>query len=133
MYHELDAFVRIRQDNLTAEDHKFTVRATTILVTSIPKNFLDVNTLRQVFSVFPGGVKNVFLNRDCKDILDKVQKRDKIAHALESAETTLILKANKIDRKEKQKQEKEAKRRTKKHPDDNVAELDVSTNEHPDQ
>lgn len=133
MYHELDAFVRIRQDNLTAEDHKFTVRATTILVTSIPKNFLDVNTLRQVFSVFPGGVKNVFLNRDCKDILDKVQQRDKIAKALESAETELILKANKTARKEKQKQAKEAKKRTKKHPDDNVAELDVSTNEHPDQ
>src|SRR5271169_977628 len=82
MYHELDAFVRIRQDNLTAEDHKFTVRATTILVTSIPKTFLDVKTLRQVFSVFPGGVKNVFLNRDCKDLLDKVQDRDKIAKLL---------------------------------------------------
>ena len=132
MYHELDAFVRIRQDNLTAEDHKFTVRATTILVTSIPKNFLDVNTLRQVFSVFPGGVKNVFLNRDCKDLLDKIQERDDIAKMLESAETELIVKANKIARKQKQKKEKEAKKSPQKNPEENVAELDVATSEHPD-
>lgn len=132
MYHELDAFVRIRQDNLTAEDHKFTVRATTILVTSIPKNFLDVKTLRQVFSVFPGGVKNVFLNRDCKDLLDTIQKRDKIAQLLESAETELIVTANKIDRKKKKNRENEAKKQAKKHPDDDVAELDVATNENTD-
>jgi len=128
MYHELEAFVRIRQDNLTAEDHKFTVRATTILVTSIPKNFLDVKTLRQVFSVFPGGVKNVFLNRDCKHLLEKVQERDNIAKLLESAETELIIKANKIVRKEKQKGEKEAKKRTKNHANENAAELEAAPN-----
>ena len=132
MYHELEAFVRIRQDNLTAEDHKFTVRATTILVTSIPKAFLDVKTLRQVFSVFPGGVKNVFLNRDCKDLLDKVQERDKIAKLLESAETELILKANKVVRKEKQKRAKEAKKRTKDHMNENVAELEFAANSNPE-
>src|SRR5271155_793684 len=114
MYHELDAFVRIRQDNLTAEDHKFTVRATTILVTSIPKNFLDVNTLRQVFSVFPGGVKNVFLNRDCSDLLDMVQLRDSIAQRLEGAETELICKANKLHRKEVAKKTKHQKKKQKK-------------------
>src|SRR5277367_4749798 len=106
MYHELNAFVRIRQDNLTSEDHKHTVRATTILVTSIPEIFLDIKTLRQVFSVFPGGVKNVFLNRDCSELLETVEERDKIAKRLEAAETELIVMANKINRKAKAKEGK---------------------------
>jgi Cytosolic domain of 10TM putative phosphate transporter len=109
MYHELDAFVKIRQQNLTSDEHRHTVRATTILVTSIPKNFLNVNTLKQVFSVFPGGVKNVFLNRDCSDLLDDVQRRDQIAKLLESAETELIVKANKAHRKKNKKLEEKSK------------------------
>lgn len=117
MYHELEAFIRIRQENLTAEEHRNTVRATTILVTSIPDNFLNDKTLRQVFSVFPGGVKNVFLNRDCSDLLDKVKERDTMAKLLESAETELIINANKNEAKErKQKEKKKAKeeKKTKK-------------------
>src|ERR1700694_3865666 len=79
MFHELTAFIRIRQENLTSEEHKYTVRATTILVTSVPDNFLNEQTLRQMFSVFPGGVKNVFLNRDCSELLDKIENRDNIS------------------------------------------------------
>jgi len=109
IFHELDTFIRIRQDNLTSDLHKETVRATTILVTSIPKNFLDVKTLRQVFSVFPGGVKNVFLNRDCSELLEMVQERDSIAHKLEGAETELIVSANKLHRKEMAKKTKKHK------------------------
>ena len=124
MYHELDAFVRIRQENLTANEHKDTVRATTILVTSIPENFLNVKTLRQVFSVFPGGVRNVFLNRDCSELLERIEQRDKIARMLESAETDLIKMATKADRKEKAKQVKQAKKRN---VNDEVVELQVST------
>jgi calcium permeable stress-gated cation channel len=114
MYRELGAFIRIRQDNLTSDLHNGTVRATTILVTSIPKQFLDVKTLRQVFSVFPGGVKNVFLNRDCSDLLDMVQLRDSIAHRLEGAETELICTANKLHRKEMAKKAKHTKKKQKK-------------------
>ena len=111
LYHELNAFVRIRQESLTSDEHKNTVRATTILVTTVPKNFLNVQTLRQVFSVFPGGVKNVFLNRDCSELLEKIEERDKIAKLLESAETELVLKANKAKRKAKAKKEKEIEKR----------------------
>ena len=125
MYHELKAFVQIRQDNLTAEAHKDTVRATTILVTSIPENFLHANTLRQVFSVFPGGVKNVFLNRDCSELLERIEERDKISRMLESAETDLIEMANKADRKQKAKLAKENKK--KRNANDEVAELQVGT------
>ena len=125
MYHELGAFVRIRQENLTSEDHKDTVRATTILITSIPENFLNVQTLRQVFSVFPGGVKNVFLNRDCSELLERVEERDKIARMLESAETDLIKMANKADRKEKAKRVKKSKKKNHGRNED-VVELQVS-------
>ena len=65
--------------------------------------------MKQVFSVFPGGVKNVFLNRDCSELLEKVEERDKIAKKLEAAETDLIVMANKNNRKAKQKKEKEAR------------------------
>ena len=106
MYHELAAFVRIRQESLTSEDHRYTVRATTILVTSIPENFLDIKTLKQIFSVFPGGVRNVFLNRDCSELLEDVEERDKIAYQLEAAETELIVKANKAYRKAQANKEK---------------------------
>jgi calcium permeable stress-gated cation channel len=106
VYHELNAFVRIRQEHLTAEEHRNTVRATTILVTTVPDNFLDVNVLRQLFSVFPGGVKNVFLNRDCSSLLDLVEERDKVAKKLEAAETDLIVLANKNERKQREKASK---------------------------
>jgi calcium permeable stress-gated cation channel len=83
------------------------VRATTILVTSVPENFLNVKSLKQVFSVFPGGVKNVFLNRDCSELLEEIGERDKIAKLLESAETKLIVMANNNYRKAKGRKEKE--------------------------
>jgi hypothetical protein len=78
-----------------------------------------------VFSVFPGGVKNVFLNRDCSELLERIEERDKIARMLESAETDLIKMANKADRKEKAKQVKEAKKKNHGTNDD-VVELQVS-------
>ena len=117
VYHELEAFIRIRQENLTAEEHRSTVRATTILVTSIPQNFLNEQTLKQVFSVFPGGVRNVFVNRDCNDLLEKVKQRNKLAKLLEAAETELIITANKNaakNRKQKQKEDLKAEARKKK-------------------
>jgi calcium permeable stress-gated cation channel len=82
---------------------------------------LNVKTLRQVFSVFPGGVKNVFLNRDCSELLETVEERDNIAKKLESAETDLIVMANKAVRKAKAKKEKEVK----KNPEPEGAEIDT--------
>jgi hypothetical protein len=90
----------------------------------VPNNFLNKETLRQVFSVFPGGVKNVFLNRDCSELLDKIEARDKISRMLESAETELIVQANKRAKKEKSKKEKSGK---KKLPAEEHIELERST------
>ena len=117
-FHELKAFVRIRQDELTAESYRNSVRATTILVTSVPMNFLKVDTLKQVFSVYPGGVKNVFLNRDCSTLLDEINERNNIAKLLESAETELIIKANKVNRKATAKAEKKPKKNVPPSGDD---------------
>ena len=55
----------------------------------------------------------MFINRDCSDLLDKIEERNNIAKVLESAETQLILKANKIARKTKEKHEKEKKKATR--------------------
>jgi calcium permeable stress-gated cation channel len=62
------------------------------------------------------------LNRDCSELLEKVEERDKIASQLESAETDLIVMANKNDRKAKGKQ-------AKKNPQPTDRELQTSTNE----
>jgi calcium permeable stress-gated cation channel len=71
-------------------------------------------------------VKNVFLNRDCSELLGKIEERDKISKQLESAETELIVMAYKIDKKENAKKEKESKRRN---PPPTDGELRTSTNE----
>jgi hypothetical protein len=75
---------------------------------------MNEETLRTLFSVYPGGVKRVFLNRNYSKLIDKVEERDKVAMLLESAETELIKAAVKEARKrkklEEQKKEKERQR-----------------------
>ena len=67
----------------------------------------------------------MFLNRDCSELLERIEERDKISRMLESAETDLIEMANKVDRKQKAKLAKENKK--KRNANDEVAELQVGT------
>jgi hypothetical protein len=105
-YAALRKFVRLRQSILTMPEHRIRASATTILVQSIPRKWLTVAALDALYDVFPGGLKDIWINRDYDDLQDKVTRRIKIARALESAETKLIIDCNK---KHKEMEEKKAK------------------------
>ncbi|KAF1945982.1 DUF221-domain-containing protein [Clathrospora elynae] len=105
-YLALRQFVRLRQTVLTLPEHRIRASATTILVQSVPKKWLTVPALDALYDVFPGGIKDIWINRNFDDLMEKVDKRTKIARNLESAETNLIIACNK---KHKEMQDKAAK------------------------
>ena len=118
MFDELRGYIRMRQAYITSPQHRLRASATTVLISSIPQKWCTVEALDGLYDVFPGGIRNIWVNRNYDELQDKVQQRDKLALALESAETSLIKKCwganeQKI-KKEKhragQKQSKEEKR-----------------------
>ncbi|KAH7380403.1 hypothetical protein DE146DRAFT_671358 [Phaeosphaeria sp. MPI-PUGE-AT-0046c] len=106
-YAALRRFVRLRQTILTMPEHRMRASATTILVQSIPRKWLTVPALDALYDVFPGGIKDIWINRNYDELMEKVNKRTKIARALESAETNLIITCTK---KHKEIEEAKAKK-----------------------
>ncbi|KAL5119661.1 hypothetical protein ACEQ8H_002507 [Pleosporales sp. CAS-2024a] len=106
-YAALRKFVRLRQTILTMPEHRMRASATTILVQSIPRKWLSMPALDALYDVFPGGIRDIWINRDYDDLMEKVNKRTKIARALESAETNLIIACTK---KHLEMQEKKARK-----------------------
>jgi hypothetical protein len=106
-YNELRKYVRMRQAYLTSPQHRLKASATTVLVSAIPSRWLTVQKLVELYDAFPGGIRNVWINRDYDALQAKVKERDELAKKLEKAETVLI----KICwKKHKQRLEKEAKK-----------------------
>ena len=67
----------------------------------IPKRFLTITALTRLYSVYPGGVYMVWINRDLSELLKKVVERRKITSTLEAAETKLIILAIKSSSSQK--------------------------------
>ncbi|KAF8424929.1 DUF221 domain-containing protein [Tirmania nivea] len=105
-YRELRVYIRLRQAYLTSPQHRLRASATTVLITSIPRKWLSINKLLGLYDVFPGGVRNIWINRDYDELAEKVAERDRLARKLEAAETDLIRMAKKRHMK---KMKKEAK------------------------
>ena len=122
-YLALRKFIRVRQTILTMPEHRIRASATTILVQSIPRKWLTVPALDALYDVFPGGIKDIWINRDYDDLVEKIKKRTKLARALESAETNLIIKCTKTHKKMLEKAAKEAgkKRSSKEKKDEEAA------------
>ncbi|RPB00657.1 DUF221-domain-containing protein [Choiromyces venosus 120613-1] len=99
-YHELRAYIRLRQAYLTSPQHRLRASATTVLVSSIPRKWLTVEALVGLYDVFPGGIRNVWINRDYEELQEKVEERGELAKRLEAAETELISMAKKRQMKE---------------------------------
>ncbi|CVL09030.1 related to PHM7-similarity to A.thaliana hyp1 protein [Fusarium mangiferae] len=89
-FDEMREYVRVRQDYLTSTEHRLRPSSSTILVNSIPNDLCQKAKLKEMFSVFPGGVKNVWINRDFRPLLKKIILRNAIHQRLEAAETDLI-------------------------------------------
>jgi calcium permeable stress-gated cation channel len=113
LFFELRVYIKVRQDYLTSAEHRLRASATTVLVNEIPGKWLSEEALRGLFDVFPGGVRNVWLNRDLSELLDKVSLREKIHRKLEQAETDLIKAAKKVQLKQRKADEKKQRKEMK--------------------
>lgn len=103
---ELRVYIKVRQDYLTSAEHRLRASATTVLVSAIPQKWLTTEALAGLYDVFPGGIRNIWINRSFDVLLDKIKERDAVFKKLEAAETELIRKAKKAHRKQLEKEEK---------------------------
>lgn len=118
-FDELRGYIRLRQAYLTSPQHRLRASATTVLVTAIPRKWCTVAALDGLYDVFPGGIRNIWINRNFDELSYKVDQRNKLALTLEGAETDLIKKVKKSHlkqvgqaaKKAGKKQTKEEKRR----------------------
>jgi hypothetical protein len=83
---ELSHFVEIRQASPYAS-------LRTVLVDSIPEEWMTKEDLVSQFETFPGNVTAVLFNRDFRQLSQIVAKRERLARSLEMAETRYIQKA----------------------------------------
>lgn len=120
-YKELRGYIRIRQTYLTSPQHRIRASATTVLVSGIPRKWLTVEALNGLYDVFPGGIRNIWINRNFDELSQKVKMRDKIAKSLEGAETDLIKKCLTKHREAEEKKRKEEgkKKQTKEEKQQN--------------
>ena len=83
-------YVQVRQEYLVNPTHSSTAQACSVLVTGIPPKYLSELSLTRLFNHLPGGVRQVWVNRDLKDMPDLYERRLKACDLLESAETSLL-------------------------------------------
>ena len=105
-FDELRGYIRLRQAYLTSPQHRLRASATTVLVSAIPQKWCTFEALNGLYDVFPGGIRNIWINRNFDELNEKVKRRDKIARKLESAETNLVRNAKKAHLKQLKKEEK---------------------------
>ena len=99
VFDELRDYIRMRQAYLTSPQHRLRASATTVLVSAIPRKWCSVEALDGLYDVYPGGLRNIWVNRNFDELSEKIQRRDKLALALEAAETELIKKSWKANEK----------------------------------
>lgn len=89
---EMISFIEIRQNELTSTRHRIKARSSTILIEQIPSQYLDHESLENFYSFLPGGIKNIWFNRNFKELEKKVDERRRIHKKLEELETSLVIK-----------------------------------------
>ncbi|KAK4691032.1 calcium permeable stress-gated cation channel, partial [Lecanoromycetidae sp. Uapishka_2] len=113
-FDELRGYIRLRQAYLTSPQHRLRASATTVLVTAIPPKWCTFQALDGLYDVFPGGIRNIWINRNFDELNNKVKQRNKLAKSLESAETALIQKAKKKHMEDLKKEAEKAGGKDKK-------------------
>ncbi|EJF57403.1 hypothetical protein DICSQDRAFT_183264 [Dichomitus squalens LYAD-421 SS1] len=107
---EMKNFVTVRQKWLIDPKNASSPRASTILITGVPRRYLSESAIAQLFSHLPGGVAKVWLNRDLKEMPELYDRRQSAAKKLESAETNLLNTAVKLHNKKLKAEAKQAKK-----------------------
>ncbi|GAA6002377.1 hypothetical protein JCM10207_001089 [Rhodosporidiobolus poonsookiae] len=92
-------FIVLRQDFLMSKEHARLAQSKTVLVTGVPKEFLNHDAMTRFCSTLPGGAKRIWFARDLKELPDLYDRRLKACKKLESAETKLLKLATKQIRK----------------------------------
>lgn len=113
-FDELRGYIRLRQAYLTSPQHRLRASATTVLITAIPSKWCTHEALDGLYDVFPGGIRNIWINRNFDELSNKIKERDKLARTLESAETSLIKKVKKAAQEKSQKDAKKTGKRKSK-------------------
>ena len=113
-FDEFRGYIRLRQAYLTSPQHRLRASATTVLVTSIPSKWCTFEALDGLYDVFPGGIRNIWINRNFDELSEKIKQRHKLAKTLESAETALIRKAKEAAKEKAKKKSKEKGQRKSK-------------------
>ena len=85
LYLEMKIFVTKRQAYLQNPAYQSHPSATTILITEIPEAYLSRDVLFRIFNQLPGGVKQIWLNRNFRELHDKVDERRKLVETFETA------------------------------------------------
>lgn len=84
-YRETRRYIQFRHEYLLSSDHANTPTARTILVSGIPAEYNTEEALLTLFNKYPGGVKQIWLNRKVNGLPKKVKKRFKMVKGLEGA------------------------------------------------
>lgn len=90
IYDETLLYVVTRQQHASSVTNQTQASPNTILVANIPKSLLEYEKLEGIFGIFPGGVRNIQINRDTRDLSAKFSQRDTVIEAIEVAETELM-------------------------------------------
>lgn len=92
IFREMIFYINLRQAFLLSPFYSQRLSSRTVLFTCVPEALRDERRIRKVFGAH---VRNVWINRDTKELDEHVKDRDKAAYRLEKAEVKLIKKANK--------------------------------------
>ncbi|KAJ1666880.1 phosphate metabolism protein 7 [Coemansia sp. RSA 1813] len=93
---ELRIYTQLRMWWLTHPENAAKAGASTILVSHVPETLTrKEHRLRELFDEFPGGVRQVFVNRSSKELAASVKKRDKLAKKLEKTLTAYAVQCTK--------------------------------------
>jgi hypothetical protein len=89
-------YANLRQAYLNSPAYASRISSRTVLFMSVPDAYKNEKQLRQVFG---DTITRIWITSDCKKLDKLVSERDKLACKLETAETKLIRRANKIRQK----------------------------------
>lgn len=100
IFGELKIYTRLRIWWLTNPAHAEKVGASTVLVSTLPDSLIDDdNKLNSMFGIYPGGVRQVVVNRNCSELEDIVEERDNCVGKLEKLLTNYAVQCQKAHNK----------------------------------
>ncbi|KAJ2492189.1 phosphate metabolism protein 7 [Coemansia sp. RSA 2050] len=100
IFGELKVYTRLRIWWLTNPSHASKVGASTVLVSTLPDALMENESkLSSMFDMFPGGVRQIIVNRNCTKLEKIVSERNAFVGKLEKALTSYAVKCEKAHAK----------------------------------